>query len=107
MTSAQLQEFSGLGFEIGAHTESHPILSVLPVEEARREIVRSRQVLESLIDKKVGVFAYPNGRWGKDFDQRHRDIVKTEGFDAAFNTEPGVCKAGSDLWNSAAPYAVG
>ena len=78
MTSAQLQEFSGLGFEIGAHTESHPILSVLPVEEARREILRSRHVLESLIDKKVGMFAYPNGRWGKDFDQRHRDMVKTE-----------------------------
>ena len=99
MTSAQLQEFSGLGFEIGAHTESHPILSVLPVEEARREIVRSRQVLESLIDKKVGMFAYPNGRWGKDFDQRHRDMVKMCGFDAAFSTEPGVCKASSDPWN--------
>ena len=99
MTSAQLQEFSGLGFEIGAHTESHPILSAVPIEEARREIIYSRQVLETLIDKKVGMFAYPNGRWGKDFDQRHRDTVETCGFDAAFSTEPGVCNGDSDPWS--------
>ena len=45
------------------------------------------------------MFAYPNGRWDKDFDQRHRDMVEMCGFDAAFSTEPGVCKASSDPWN--------
>jgi len=99
MTRTQLREFSDFGFEIGAHTENHPILAVLPDEDAKQEIVRGRQALESMIDKRVGLFAYPNGRWGKDFDQRHRDMTKAAGFDAAFSTEPGVSKFDSDLWN--------
>ena len=99
MTTEQLREFSSLGFEVGAHTENHPILAALPDDEARREIASSRVALENLIDKKVGLFAYPNGRWVQDFDQRHRDMTKAAGFDAAFSTEPGACRKQSDLWN--------
>ena len=99
MTKKQLRDFAGLGFEIGAHTENHPILAVLPDDHAYREITRGREQLEDMIDKRVGLFAYPNGRWGKDFDERHVAMAKACGFDAAFSTEPGVCCKRCDLWS--------
>ncbi|HQU80559.1 MAG TPA: polysaccharide deacetylase family protein [Azonexus sp.] len=99
MTKKQLRDLAGLGFEIGAHTENHPILAVLPDDHAYREITRGREQLEDMIDKRVGLFAYPNGRWGKDFDERHVAMAKACGFDAAFSTEPGVCCKRSDLWS--------
>lgn len=99
MTTSQLREFVGLGFELGAHTDNHPILKVLPDDLALDEISRGRDTLESMIDARINLFAYPNGRWGKDFDQRHRDMVKACGFEAAFSTEAGTCTSRSDLWN--------
>ncbi len=99
MTTKQLRDFAGLGFEIGAHTENHPILAVLPDDHAYQEITRGRGQLEGMIDKRVGLFAYPNGRWGKDFDERHVAMAKACGFDAAFSTEPGVCSKRCDLWS--------
>jgi peptidoglycan/xylan/chitin deacetylase (PgdA/CDA1 family) len=99
LSSAQLRSFVGMGFEIGAHTVHHPILSVLPDHEASAEITEGRAMLEKLIDHPVGLFAYPNGRWGKDMDERHVAMARNAGFDAAFSTEPGTCRQDSDLWN--------
>lgn len=99
MTTSQLREFGNMGFELGAHTDNHPILNVLPDDLALDEITRGRVKLESMINARVSLFAYPNGRWGKDFDQRHCDMAKSCGFEAAFSTEAGTCTSQSDLWN--------
>lgn len=87
-----------MGFQIGAHTCSHPILTQLADAEAEREIRAGRAVLESAIDAEVPVFAYPNGHEGFDFDGRHRDMVRRAGFAAAFTTDPGVCDHRADRW---------
>ncbi len=50
------------GIEIGGHTLSHPDLTELSEEEARRELAGSRAALESMIDAPVTVAAYPSGR---------------------------------------------
>ena len=99
MTGAQVRRFVDDGFEVGAHTANHPILAVLSDEEARQEIKVGREALEAMVGRPVRLFAYPNGRWGKDFDGRHRDMAQACGFDAAFSTEPGVATVQSDLWN--------
>lgn len=99
MTTSQLRNFVGMGFEIGAHTDNHPILRVLPDDLALDEITRGRTKLESMINANVSLFAYPNGRWGMDFDQRHCDMAKACGFEAAFSTEAGVCTPLSNFWN--------
>ncbi len=97
MTSSELRDLDGLGFEIGAHTSLHPILRSVSEDAARQEIASGRDQLESLLGKRVALFAYPNGREGKDFDASHCDLVDRLGFDAAFSTEPGACGAHSDL----------
>ena len=47
--------------EIGAHSQTHPTLTALPPEEARREIAESKNECERLIGGPVQGFAYPHG----------------------------------------------
>jgi peptidoglycan/xylan/chitin deacetylase (PgdA/CDA1 family) len=61
---AALLEVRAQGAEIGAHTHSHPHLDTLPVESARIEIARSKEILENLLAASVPSFAYPYGYHG-------------------------------------------
>ncbi|UVW28892.1 polysaccharide deacetylase family protein [Massilia sp. H6] len=78
------------GVEIGAHTISHPILTSLDDGDARFEIRGGKEELEAILGKPVRLFAYPNGKIGKDFDMRHVDMVREAGFSAAFTTAVGA-----------------
>lgn len=78
------------GIEIGAHTVTHPILTSLDDESAAKEISTSKQELEAILDKPVHLFAYPNGKVGKDYDARHVEMVRRAGFSAAFTTAIGA-----------------
>ena len=57
-----LQELAAAGWEIGAHTVSHPLLDALSVQQAEREIIDSRRMLEDRLGIGVTSFAYPYGR---------------------------------------------
>lgn len=98
MTSEQVRSLHQQGFGIGGHTCHHPILTSLPDVEAQREISQGRADLQACVDSAIPLFAYPNGRLAKDYDQRHREMARRAGFTAAFTTEPGVCHRGSDPW---------
>jgi peptidoglycan/xylan/chitin deacetylase (PgdA/CDA1 family) len=97
LTSRQVIALRDQGMEIGAHTCSHPILTTLSMEAAAADITRSKQVLESLLGSRVSLFAYPNGTPDVDYDLRHVDLVRSNGFDAAVSTAPGYADAHSDL----------
>ena len=86
------------GIEIGGHTVSHPILTSLDDLEARHEIVAGKDALEAVLGKPVRLFAYPNGKTGKDFDARHAAMARAAGFTAAFTTEPGAITRTSDRY---------
>lgn len=99
LSTAELKALAALpGVDLGAHTHSHPILCSLSDDQARAEIEQGREVLRELTGRPVPLFAYPNGRWRQDFDERHRQMVQACGFEAAFSTEPAVCRTGADLW---------
>lgn len=84
------------GIEIGAHTVTHPILTSLEDDDARIEIGAGKQQLEALIGKPVRLFAYPNGKVGKDFNERHVAMVREAGYTAAFTTAVGSITRGQD-----------
>lgn len=98
MTSAQVRTLVQAGMEIGAHTHRHPILAALPDAEALADIRHGKHVLEEMIQAPVTTFAYPNGKPGADYHQRHIDMVRTLGFTSAFSTVAGAAYEGSDLF---------
>jgi peptidoglycan/xylan/chitin deacetylase (PgdA/CDA1 family) len=61
LTSAELRELAAAGMTIGAHTLSHPMLSLMPPDLAYAEISESRTKLESVLQERVWAFAYPFG----------------------------------------------
>jgi len=86
------------GIEIGAHTISHPILTRLDNSSARHEIEGGKKQLEKIIAKPVRLFAYPNGKTGVDFDERHVAMARDAGFDAAFTTAFGAVTEKDNLY---------
>ena len=86
------------GIEIGAHTITHPILRNLDDESAYNEISESKKQLETIIGKPVNFFAYPNGKAGIDFDERHAKMARNAGYTAAFASSTGPAMSGHDLY---------
>jgi peptidoglycan/xylan/chitin deacetylase (PgdA/CDA1 family) len=61
LTWDEVREMAAMGFEIGSHTVTHLDLGVAPVEQARRELVASKAVLEERLGRPVHWLAYPFG----------------------------------------------
>jgi peptidoglycan/xylan/chitin deacetylase (PgdA/CDA1 family) len=95
MTTDMLKHLEALGHEIGAHTHTHTILSTLSDQEAKDEILRSRDELEHILEKAPRFFAYPNGLPERDFTQTHQKLVADAGFIGAFSTADGGIGEGS------------
>lgn len=85
LSEDEIRDLAGAGWEIGAHTMTHPDLATLSYEECRREIEDSRVALERIAAVEVETFAYPFGRYGLAALQATRDI----GFKAAVTTGTG------------------
>ena len=96
MSHAQVRELVRHGMTVGAHTVTHPILANLDDRSAEREIVESRQALESITRARVTLFAYPNGKPVRDYDARHVGMLKGAGFSGAVSTAPGAARPGAD-----------
>ena len=96
LSSDELRRLRGQGVAIGAHTVSHPILARLDAEAARNEIASGRAQLEKLLGERVALFAYPNGRPGRDYLPEHVDMVRDLGFDAAVSTTWGAARSTTD-----------
>jgi len=97
LTSEQVKRMRRAGMQIGAHTVSHPILARLAPGEAQAEIAASKGVLESLLQERVGLFAYPNGKPNLDYRAVDAEGVRRLGFDAAVTTAWGVADGASDV----------
>jgi len=78
----QVVEMSENGITFGSHTLTHPWLTKVTPEEARREIVESKAHLEQRLGRPVRLFAYPGGR-ACDFNQGIKGIVAESGYSGA------------------------
>ncbi len=73
------------GMRFGAHTVTHPILSRLPLEQAKDEVRDSRKIIHAHLGDSEIAFAYPSGR-KEDYNQEIKEIVMEEGFYCAVST---------------------
>ncbi|GIK83287.1 MAG: polysaccharide deacetylase [Alphaproteobacteria bacterium] len=83
------------GMRVGGHTRSHPILLKLDDAEAEREIAGGLDDLASILGERPPLFAYPNGKLGGDFDERHVAMVQRAGARYAFTTQAGAATRSS------------
>jgi peptidoglycan/xylan/chitin deacetylase (PgdA/CDA1 family) len=65
MSAAQLRQVAECGIEIGSHTLSHPALTFLSEHQVRRELEKSRKLLEDTVGKPVRSLSFPFGCWNE------------------------------------------
>jgi peptidoglycan/xylan/chitin deacetylase (PgdA/CDA1 family) len=77
----EVQEMRKDGVIIGSHSHTHPILSQMPIEKAKDEILNSKKVVEKNVEVGVKHFSFPNGR-EEDFSDELRDYCRKIGFES-------------------------
>ena len=85
MDPAQKQAFVAAGWEIGAHTMTHPRLTTLPLAQAAEEMARSKAALETVLQTAVVSFAYPYG----DLNEAVKAAARAAGFALGIATDTG------------------
>lgn len=83
LNAAELKRLAAAGMSIGAHTLSHPVLSLCSDEEARREIQESKIILERALGRAAWAFAYPFGN-PSTMGERELRLAREAGFACAF-----------------------
>jgi len=96
MTPEEVASLAGNGMEIGGHTVHHPILQAVDDAMAYEEIAGGRDALSGILGRAPLMFAYPNGKPGSDFGQKHAAMASKAGFRFAFSTQRGVATRETD-----------
>ena len=97
----EVRQLSRMGVEFGAHTRTHPILSLVSDEtELNEEITGSRRRLYEQLWIPSLHFAYPNGT-PADYDERTVASVRRAGFATAVVLERALNYPGADRFRLA------
>jgi peptidoglycan/xylan/chitin deacetylase (PgdA/CDA1 family) len=88
----ELAETRRARMRLGCHTATHRILTHVPLDVARSEVVGGRRQVEEACGTVCEVFSYPNGDWNPDV----RKVVEDAGYRLAFTTRHGAWTEESD-----------
>jgi peptidoglycan/xylan/chitin deacetylase (PgdA/CDA1 family)/glycosyltransferase involved in cell wall biosynthesis len=94
MGEEQARDMVRAGWDLGAHTMTHPHLDKMPPDEAKREIRESRLQLEERYGVPVKTFAYPYGSYNDDVVR----AVWEAGYDMAVATDTGGLRLEDDRY---------
>lgn len=86
LSAADVADLAARGWEIGSHTLSHPVLTVLDDEALHRELAGSRTEIERLTGRACTSVAYPTGR----VDERVVKAAAVAGYTAGAALEGAV-----------------
>lgn len=89
LTQEQIRDCLAAGTTFGAHTRSHPILSLTSGDAQEREIVGSREDLAAWDVPVSSTFAYPNGH-ETDWNAHTIAVLSHAGFTRALTTIEGT-----------------
>jgi len=92
----QLRALESRGAFIGAHTMTHPILSLCDDQRAEWEVEESLRRVRAEVVRPSAVFCYPNGMTG-DFSEREAMILQRCDAVGAVTAMPGVLFSGRRL----------
>jgi len=97
MTWDEVHQLADDGFDIGAHTVTHPHLARLTEDEQRREISESARVITEQLGHAPEAFAYPYGSIA-DYDEVTACLARESGFQYAVSNRYGANRPGCDRW---------
>lgn len=93
----EARAMSRAGMEIGSHGVSHRSLAVMPAEEARDEIRKSKEKIELNLRKRCEHFAFPFGS-KRDYNQSLIDYVREAGYGTCMLNVHGYNHFSSDIF---------
>ena len=76
LSEDSIRRLSGRGFDLGAHTLDHVVLTEQADDRARHQIAASKDWLEQVTGRACKMFSPPCGR----FTPRHREMIRDAGF---------------------------
>jgi peptidoglycan/xylan/chitin deacetylase (PgdA/CDA1 family) len=95
LTLEQMLEMQDSGLvSFGSHTVDHAYLPDLSAADQERQMVLSKQALETALETEISYFAYPSG----GFNDASKDILKKAGYRAAVTTNRGFDREQKDLY---------
>jgi peptidoglycan/xylan/chitin deacetylase (PgdA/CDA1 family) len=100
ISELELKNISDQGVNIGAHTMNHVKLSNCNFDIAKKEIEKSKQILEHIIGKKVTSFSYPHG----DYDENIYSLVKILDFSNAVTCISDIITDDTDIFQLPRKY---
>jgi peptidoglycan/xylan/chitin deacetylase (PgdA/CDA1 family) len=93
-----LKKMASEGLEVGAHTETHPVLARISSPGLlQREVAGSKRAIEDRLNLPVRHFCYPNGQIA-DFNAASVDAVRAAGFLSATTALRGLVNPGDSPW---------
>jgi len=94
MTDKQIREMSTAGIGFGSHTITHPNLTQCSLEQIKKELVDSKQMIEQLTGKEIISLAYPYGAVNESI----KSITAETGYKFGVATNSGPLKFYEDLF---------
>lgn len=93
MDAEQLRHITKSGMiSIGSHCISHSSLLSMTENEAKNEIIRSKQQLEEILGESVISLSYPHG----EFTKSHVELARVAGYKRSFSIEPTLMRLTPD-----------
>lgn len=102
LTSSQALDIASK-FEIGGHTITHPLLTRIPIEQAKPEVIDSRKMLQDKFNQNIDSFAYPRGYANPEI----QILVKEAGYTNARSTLVGYIHPSENVYFEQTAVHVG
>ena len=97
MSWDEISRLSAAGMTIGSHGRDHLALGQLDETKQAEQLVNSRRLLESKIQREVSAIAYPYG-WPGTFTSRTLELARKAGYSWGFSSLEGINRLHAPEW---------
>jgi peptidoglycan/xylan/chitin deacetylase (PgdA/CDA1 family) len=95
LSAGHVREMAAGGMTFGFHTETHPVLSRLSLEQQREELARGPRLVAELTGQRTVSFCYPYG-FTHTYNRDTLHVLEESGYSMAFNTVRREARVGRE-----------